>query len=1134
MSISFVTILRIVLRRVDGNRRLVAAMLIGVVLAVGLMSSTAIYRQALDDLGLKFDLRQADKTELDLLISTSNHLVEPGAYERDQRIIEAQLDSLSGLLSGRTRTATSATFFLTEPGQPVTDDPARPRSRFQFLTGLTSQILVDQGIFPRSAVAEPDLAPPVEVALGTDAAAAFSVGLGDEFDLHPFWRDDRAPVRAVIVALISPIDYSDEYWRQRRDHFEVPTERWDTYAFFVPEATFFDVLAVYLPDMNADLETIGYSSLSSLNSRNAELAATQLRDVSSTIAGQVERARIDSELSTVLDTFGEKKFFSRLPLLVLTLQVVGIVLYYVVMVSTLVVDRQSGEIALLKSRGAGLFQIVSIYLLEGGVLAGIGIAAGPFLAVGVIALLGKTPPFEGLSGGDLLDVRLTTEAYLWGLGGALLSILALVWPALRASTYSIVRYKQTISRPPEQSVIQRYYLDVVLVVVAAILFRQLQDSGSLVTEDLFGGLDQDPLLLIAPTIFIVTVGIIFLRLFPLLLTVASLVTDRFAGIAIQLGLWHLVRAPLQNARLVLLLILATSIGMFSATFGSTLERSFEDRALYEAGAPLRIRDLSLRAVAGPNALAAELAAHPGVATVSSVIRSEGTYVWGPARSERAEIIALDPESFTRTAFFREDFADGGLETLLAPLTANGIDAPQLEVPADARRIGLWLRLPEHTQGVIVSARIRDSTASARDVFFSGLDPRQPATGDWTFLVAPLDQEAFGSDVETGLRQPTADGPKSVVSLFVQTFGATTFSGELWWDDLQFSLEAGPPVPDGVAAFADRRPLEGFESIARWEVVSGRSLNEPADEFSLSRDDPKVGDAAVRYAWTRRLSGSQTRGIRLASDSAALAVVASESWLEEAGLFVGDEFQLSIPGGGFIASRVDGSFDLFPTFDPHADRGLLLVNIDRFAFLADRNPGGGFRRNASEAWVVPRLGEGLELLLADLAAETFGRTEAFDAAAMQAEQDADPLIAAGWEGLLFIAFLAVLILSALGFLVASFLTAQTRSLEFAILRTMGFSTRQILGVVSFEQIFIIAVAMTIGTLVGLGLGVQMLEFLGITERGEEVVPPFRLVTDWRAIGLSYAILLTVFLATIGIVVLAYSRLAVARVLRLGES
>ena len=59
---------------------------------------------------------------------------------------------------------------------------------------------------------------------------------------------------------------------------------------------------------------------------------------------------------------------------------------------------------------------------------------------------------------------------------------------------------------------------------------------------------------------------------------------------------------------------------------------------------------------------------------------------------------------------------------------------------------------------------------------------------------------------------------------------------------------------------------------------------------------------------------------------------------------------------------------------------------------------------------------------------------FDSEALRQAQDEDPLVAAGWEGVLFLSFLAVLILSALGFLVASFLTAQTRSLEFAILRT----------------------------------------------------------------------------------------------------
>ena len=43
-----------------------------------------------------------------------------------------------------------------------------------------------------------------------------------------------------------------------------------------------------------------------------------------------------------------------------------------------------------------------------------------------------------------------------------------------------------------------------------------------------------------------------------------------------------------------------------------------------------------------------------------------------------------------------------------------------------------------------------------------------------------------------------------------------------------------------------------------------------------------------------------------------------------------------------------------------------------------------------------------------------------------------------------------ILSAIGFLIYSYLTAQRRTLEFAVLRTMGFSKHQIATVVGFEQ------------------------------------------------------------------------------------
>ncbi|MEE9277249.1 MAG: hypothetical protein V3V06_02460, partial [Dehalococcoidia bacterium] len=342
MPILLSAVLRMAFRRAASNRRLVVAMVIGVVLAVGLMASTAIYRDALDDLGFKFDLGQATKSELDLRVSSTTHLTTPAEYNRDQTIVDRELDQLSDLLQGRTRIATSATFFLTEPGLQPTEAPDRPRSRFQFLTDLEQHIAVDAGHLPAPAVATgEDGTPSFEVALGTVTAEALGVAVGDVFDLHPFWRPDKDPVTVTVVGLISPRDYDEEYWRLRRDHFRVDTQSWDTYPFFVPEETFSGAIASYLPDMTADLETLAYVDLGALSARNAEETSARLQAVAATLRGEIERARVETTLPTVLDDFSEKQFFSRVPLLVLTLQVVGIILYYLVMVATMLVDRQS-------------------------------------------------------------------------------------------------------------------------------------------------------------------------------------------------------------------------------------------------------------------------------------------------------------------------------------------------------------------------------------------------------------------------------------------------------------------------------------------------------------------------------------------------------------------------------------------------------------------------------------------------------------------------------------------------------------------------------------------------------------------------------------------------------------------------
>ncbi len=154
-------------------------------------------------------------------------------------------------------------------------------------------------------------------------------------------------------------------------------------------------------------------------------------------------------------------------------------------------------------------------------------------------------------------------------------------------------------------------------------------------------------------------------------------------------------------------------------------------------------------------------------------------------------------------------------------------------------------------------------------------------------------------------------------------------------------------------------------------------------------------------------------------------------------------------------------------------------------------------------------------------------------ALRATQQRDPLIAASWEGILFLCFAAVLLLTALGFVVYSYLSAQTRTLEFAVLRTMGLSGGQIVALVGFEQAFVIVAGAAAGTLLGLPLSRLMLGYLGITETGARVLPPFVSAVSWRTVAVADGLLVLVFAATIAALGLLYGRLAVHRALRMGE-
>ena len=223
----------------------------------------------------------------------------------------------------------------------------------------------------------------------------------------------------------------------------------------------------------------------------------------------------------ILDDLSRRSFFSRVPLLLLLTVMVATVLFYLSMTVSYLVQKREGDLALLKTRGLGALQLLRLYGLEAAVLTVLAVVIAPFLALAAVALAGRLPYFSQSTAGHNLPIQFTPQPFLAALGAGALCLAILLVPALVGARRGLAVHKLSSSRPPSVPFFQRYYLDVALLVLGALVFWELHARGQFVSGGLFKQVQVNETLLLAPVIFLFVVALVFVRLFPLLVRFVS-------------------------------------------------------------------------------------------------------------------------------------------------------------------------------------------------------------------------------------------------------------------------------------------------------------------------------------------------------------------------------------------------------------------------------------------------------------------------------------------------------------------------------------------------------------------------------------------------------------------------------------
>jgi putative ABC transport system permease protein len=581
---SLVGVLRVVSRRLWSHLGLMLAIAVGFIVAIGLTVSIPVYAEAVGYRILRDELAQG----------------EAGSKRPPFAFMFRYLGSQSGVISWRdyapldeymrTQLTERLDLPITTAVRYVATDkaPLMPSSgvgkplifvNTAFATDFEQHIDIIDGAFPQPASTDG----PIEVLISEDLSARLGFQVGEEYlILGPQEQrvEQSYPIRIAGVWRVR--DPGSDYW------FYDPTTLYDT--LFVPEESFRERLTAINPKPVYVATWYAIADGSSVRSSDVADVRARINRIATDITTILPGSRIDISPAQALAEHQRQVQRLTLILTIFSIPVLGLIAYFILLVAGLVVQRQSNEIAVLRSRGASRIQVLGIYLIEGLLLGIVALAAGAAAGQGAGLLMTWTRSFLDVQPGELLPIALTPDAWQRAWQMLALMVIASLLPAFGVARYTIVSFKSERARATRKPFWQRMYLDLLLLIPVYYGYTLLQQRGTvsfLGTDDPFA----NPLLLLAPTLYIFTLALVATRIFPLTMSVLERLAQFMSGVATVMALRYLARTPGAYTGPVLLLTLTLSLATFTASMAQTLDRHLIDQVYYENGSDVRFYDL---------------------------------------------------------------------------------------------------------------------------------------------------------------------------------------------------------------------------------------------------------------------------------------------------------------------------------------------------------------------------------------------------------------------------------------------------------------------------------------------------------------------------------------------------------------
>lgn len=421
----------------------------------------------------------------------------------------------------------------------------------------------------------------IEVVVSQTSLVKMGLLVGETIVFNDLRDVEGNEIRMTVKGVFGVEDYQDFYWQVNPDEMsDICLMNTDLFKkmFTGENAGKYTITCRYIPMFEYE-----------------DITADQVATIAATTDYLKEESAFRNTIATpayrsILENYLEKQTRIRATLVILQVPVLIMLAAFLFMISGQMYELERNEISVIKSRGSSGAQIFRLYLYQSIFLTVLGGAAGLPLGALFSRILGSARNFLEFDSNRTLELHLTSETLVYAAAAMFATLLIMTLPAIKHSRVTIVKLKQQKALK-KKSWWEKLFLDIILLGVSLYGYYSFHKTTGNLAESVLTGETLDPLLYISSSLFIVGMGLLFLRLQPLLVKLIYLAGKRFWKPASYASFMENIKNGRKQQFIMLFVIMTISLGMYHATVARTILQNATDNTEYLDGVDFVVQEV---------------------------------------------------------------------------------------------------------------------------------------------------------------------------------------------------------------------------------------------------------------------------------------------------------------------------------------------------------------------------------------------------------------------------------------------------------------------------------------------------------------------------------------------------------------